>query len=151
MQSRGEEIQTKYYGADERSSFGLDVHAGVSETSQMLATHPDLVRPIFKSLPSRAGRSLEELRQIATRPGWQGYLSSPASATAEYGHAVKEWWIAGFTDLIVRAVQGENMFVHARVPDTVPPAVQSVLQKVLADEATFGATLDNWLAQRAKR
>src|SRR4029453_16784035 len=66
LQSRGEEIQAKYYRADERSSFGLDVHAGVSETSQMLAVHPDLVRPVFKSLPSQAGRSLEELRQIAT-------------------------------------------------------------------------------------
>jgi hypothetical protein len=43
------------------------------------------------------------------------------------------------------------MFVHARVPETVPPAVQPVLEKALANEAMFGATLENWLAQRAKR
>jgi creatinine amidohydrolase len=151
IQSSGEKIQARYFRPDERASFGMDVHAGVSETSQMLAVRPDLVAPVFKSLASQAGRSLEELRQIATTPGWQGYLSSPAKATAAYGRAIKEWWIAGFTDLILRAVRGENMFVHARVPETVPPAVQPVLEKALANEAMFGATLENWLAQRAKR
>ena len=120
IQSSGAKINAKHFRADELSSFGMDVHAGVSETSQMLAVRPDLVRPVFKSLPSQAGRSLEELRQIATRPGWQGYLSSPARATAAHGRAVKEWWIDGFTDLMLRAVRGENMFVHARVPESVP-------------------------------
>ncbi len=151
IQSSGAKINAKHFRPDELSSFGMDVHAGVGETSQMLAVRPDLVRPVFKSLPSQAGRSLEELRQIATRPGWQGYLSSPARATAAHGRAVKEWWIAGFTDLILRAVRGENMFVHARVPEALPPAVEPVLEKELAKEATFGATLENWLAQRAKR
>jgi creatinine amidohydrolase/Fe(II)-dependent formamide hydrolase-like protein len=151
IQSIGEKIQAKYFQADERTSFGMDVHAGVSETSQMLAVRPELVRPVFKWLPSQAGRSLEELRQIATTPGWQGYLSSPAKATPAYGRAIKEWWIAGFTDLILRAVRGENMFVHARVPEAVPPAVRPVLEKALANEATFGVALENWLAQRARR
>jgi creatinine amidohydrolase len=151
IQSSGEKINAKYFRSDELSSFGMDVHAGVGETSQMLSVRPDLVQRVFKSLPSQAGRSLEELRQIATRPGWQGYLSSPARATAAHGRAVKEWWIDGFTDLMLRAVRGENMFVHARVPESVPPAVVPVLEKELANETTFGATLANWLVQRAKR
>ena len=151
IQSSGDKIQARYFRADERASFGMDVHAGVSETSQMLAVRPDLVRPVFKSLPSQAGRSLEELRQIATRPGWQGYLSSPARATAAYGRAIKEWWIDGFTALMLRAVRGENMFVHARVPESLPPAVAPVLEKELANEAAFGVKLENWLVQRPKR
>ena len=121
IQSSGEKINARYFRADERVSFGMDVHAGVSETSEMLAVHPDLVRPAFKSLPSQAGRSLEELRAIAMRPGWQGYLSSPARATAAHGRAIKEWWIEGFTDLMLRAVRGENMFVRARVPEWCLP------------------------------
>ena len=43
------------------------------------------------------------------------------------------------------------MFVHARVPESVPPAVAPVLEKALANEAGFGATLETWLVQRAKR
>jgi creatinine amidohydrolase/Fe(II)-dependent formamide hydrolase-like protein len=96
IQSSGERIKTKYFSAAEISSFGMDVHAGVGETSGMLALRPDPVRSIYKTLPSRAGRSFEELREIATAPGWQGYLSSPARATAAHGREVEAWWIDGF-------------------------------------------------------
>jgi hypothetical protein len=117
----------------------------------MLALRPDLVTPNYKTLPSQAGRSLEELRKIATAPGWQGYLSSPAKATAAHGQAVEAWWIDGFTDLMLRTVRGENMFVHARVPETVPGEIAPLREKELANEAAFGARLENWLAQRRKR
>jgi len=80
-----------------------------------------------------------------------GYLSSPARATAAYGRAVKAWWIDGFTGLILRAVRGENMFVHPRAPETAPPAVAPLLEKALANEGAFGAKLEDWLAQRRKR
>ena len=151
IQSRGEKINSKYFSAAALSAFGMDVHAGVSETSAMLAIRPDLVHANYRTLPSRAGRSLEELREITTTPGWQGYLSAPARATAAYGRAVEAWWIAGFTDLILRAVRGENMFLHARVPETVPPAAAPILEKALANEAAFDAKLKDWLVQRRKR
>ncbi len=151
IQSKGKQINAKYFSAAELSSFGMDVHAGVNETSGMLAVRPDLVRSTYKTLPSRAGQSLEELREIATVPGWQGYLSSPAKATAAHGRAVEAWWIDGFTSLILRAVRGENMFVHPRVPETVPDAVAPVLEKALAEEAAFGARLEKWLGERPQR
>jgi creatinine amidohydrolase/Fe(II)-dependent formamide hydrolase-like protein len=150
IQSRGEKINAQFFSAAELSSFGMDVHGGVSETSGMLAVRPDLVRPTYRTLPSRAGRSLEELREIATAPGWQGYLSAPAKATAQYGRAVEAWWIEGFTDLILRTVHGEDMFVHARIPETVPPAVAPTLEKALANETAFEAKLEDWLVQRRK-
>jgi creatinine amidohydrolase len=148
IQSRGEKINTKYFSAADVASFGMDVHAGVGETSGMLAVRPDLVRADFKSLPSRAGHSLEELRTIATAPGWQGYLSAPARATAEHGRAVEDWWMEGFTDLILRAVGGENLFGHARSPDTIPAAVAPILARELANETAFEEKLENWLLQR---
>ena len=150
IQSNGAKINASYFSAAELSSFGMDVHAGVGETSGMLAVRPDLVRSSYKALPSRAGRSLEELREIATAPGWQGYLSSPARATAAHGRAVEAWWIDGATDLILRAVRGENLFVRARVPDTVPAAVAPTIEKALANEAAFEAKLEDWLARRRK-
>ena len=150
IQSRGERINARFFSTAEIASFGLDVHAGISETSGMLAIRPDLVRSNFKSLPSRAGNSLEELRAIATAPGWQGYLSSPARATAAHGRAVEAWWIDGATELIVRTVRGENMFEHGRIPDTIPAAVAPTLERTLANEAAFGDKLAAWLAQRKR-
>jgi creatinine amidohydrolase len=151
IQSNGARMKAKYFSIAELSSFGMDVHAGVAETSGMLAIRPDLVRSTYKALPSRAGRSLEELRDIARTPGWQGYLSAPARATVEHGRAIEAWWIDGATDLILRAVRGENLFVHARLPETVPPVVAPMLEKALANEAAFELTLEVWLAQRRKR
>jgi creatinine amidohydrolase len=151
IQARGEEINARHFSAAERSTFGMDVHAGVSETSAILAVRPDLVRSNYKTLQSQAGRSLEELREIAIRPGWEGYLSSPALATTPYGRAIEAWWMDGFADLILRAVRGENMFVHARVPETAPAAMAPVLEKVLASETAYGAQLESWLEQRRKR
>ncbi len=68
-----------------------------------------------------------------------------------HGRAVEAWWIDGQADLIVRAVRGENMFVHHRAPEAVPPAVAPMLEKALANEAALQAKLDAWLAQRSKR
>jgi creatinine amidohydrolase len=151
IQSRGERMNARHFSPAEIASFGMDVHAGLAETSGMLAVRPDLVARNYKALPSLAGRSLEELRELASAPAWQGYLSSPARATAAHGRAIEEWWIEGFTDLILRAVRGENMFVHPRVPDTVPPPVAPVIDKALASEAEFDAKLQKWLAERGKR
>ena len=150
IQTIGNEITAKHFSAAEITAFGMDVHAGPGETSGMLAVRPDLVRPMYKTLPSRAGASIEELRRIATSPDWQGYLSSPAKATAAYGRAVELWWLNGFADLIVRTVQGENMFEHPRTPDTIPAPIAPVLEAELAEEQAFQTRLEDWLARRLR-
>jgi creatinine amidohydrolase/Fe(II)-dependent formamide hydrolase-like protein len=151
IQAIGNEITARHFSAAEITSFGMDVHAGLGETSGMLAVRPDLVRPLYKTLPSRAGASIEELRRVATTPDWQGYLSSPAKATAAYGRAVQMWWQNSFADLIVRSVQGENMFNHPRRPETIPAPIAPVLEAELAEEQAFQMKLHDWLARRRQR
>lgn len=76
---------------------------------------------------------------------------SPAKANARYGRAVEAWWVEGFTDLILRAVRGENLLAHPRVPDSIPdPGIAQALGKVLENERAFEQKLEKWLAQRAK-
>ena len=151
MQAAARKTDSRFFSDAALASFGLDLHAGVSETSGMLAIRPDLVDPQYRKLPSRAGQTIDELRTIAGTPGWQGYVSDPAKGTAAYGRAVEAGWIDGFSTLILRAVRGENLFAHARFPETVPPAVADITQKALDNEAAFGAALDAWLAQRRTR
>ncbi len=50
-----------------------------------------------------------------------------------------------------RAVRGEDMFVHPRFHETIPVAVGPILEKALANETAFEASLENWLAQRKRR
>ena len=151
IQAAARKTDSRFFSDAAQASFGLDLHAGVGETSGMLAIRPDLVDPQYKQLPSRAGQTLDEVRTIAATPGWQGYLSDPAKGTAAHGRAIEDGWISGFTTLILRAVRGENLFVHARFPETVPPPVAGAAQKALDNEAAFGAALDAWLAQRRAR
>ena len=55
IQSSGEKINAKYFSAADLSSFGMDVHAGVGETSGMLAIRPDLVRSQLQDAPEPSG------------------------------------------------------------------------------------------------
>ena len=148
MQARGARMNAEFFSAEELASIGLDVHAGVAETAGMLAVRPDLVPPSYKTLPSQAGHSLEELRAVATAPGWQGYLSSPALATGEYGAAVEAWWIDGVSELILQAIGGEDLSARPGSTPTLPPAVAPVIETMLTNEAAFTAELGAWLARR---
>lgn len=150
IQARGAKMRAKFFSQTELDAIGMDVHAGVSETAAILAVRPDLVKSTYRTLPSLSGASFDELRKMTTAPGWQGYLSSPAKATAAYGRAVEEWWIDGFTDLILRAVRGENMRSHPRDPERLPPPVAPVLEQALANDAAFEAKLAAWLAERRR-
>ena len=150
MQARGAQLSSMFFSPAQIASFGLDVHAGVGETAGMLAVRPDLVRPDYRTLPSQAGSSLEELRTVATAPGWQGYLSAPALATPEYGAAVETFWIDGMSELILQALRGEDMTARPGQPATIPPPVAPMIERALATEAAFEAELEAWLAQRRR-
>ena len=66
IQAIGDKIRAQHFSGSEIASFGMDVHAGPGETSGMLALRPDLVRPMYKTLPSRAGESTRNC--VASRP-----------------------------------------------------------------------------------
>jgi creatinine amidohydrolase/Fe(II)-dependent formamide hydrolase-like protein len=150
MGENSEKIAAKYYSPAERASFGIDIHAGLSETSGMLGLHPGLVDPIYKTLPGRTGANFGELRQIALTTGWQGYFSSPAKANAAYGKEDTEVWIDGATGLILSALRGENLFGRPRYPVQLEnnPATIQINKDALENEKIFEAKLEQWLQRR---
>ena len=151
LAAKSRKIASKYYAPSELASSGMDIHAGLSETSGVLAIQPGLVNRVYKTLPNRTGRTLAELRQIALTKGWQGYFSSPAKANVQYGKEDNEAWVQGFTDMIERAVRGENLFDHPRYPDEMvkDPAIIQINKDALDREKAFETKLENWLRQRA--
>jgi Creatinine amidohydrolase len=151
IQSQGERIAAKHFSKAELASFGMDVHAGVGETSAILALRPELVHPSYKRLPTLIGRTREELLAIASVPGWQGYMSAPAKATAAYGRAIEAWWVDGLSDLILRAVGGENLLKAPRAPEGIDRAMSAALGKALANERAFELKLEGWLDRRRQK
>lgn len=152
MGENSEKVAAKYYSPVERASFGVDIHAGLSETSGMLGLIPRLVNPIYKTLPSRTGTSFVELRQIALTPGWQGYFSSPAKANAAYGREDTEVWVAAAADLILSALRGENLFGRPRYPVqlTNEPATTQINKDSLEHEKSFEMKLEQWRQRQVK-
>jgi hypothetical protein len=72
----------------------------------------------------------------------------PTSRVLVVERAVEEWWVNGFADLIVRTVQGEDMFKHPRTPEILPAPIASVLEAELAEEQALQMKLADWLARR---
>ena len=152
-QAKADKISGRYYSPAEINSFGLDLHAGVGETSDMLAVRPDLVSPAYKNLPSQSGKNMAELRQIASARGWPGYFSSPARASAVYGKDKSDLMIGVLTDYILRTVRSENMSGRPRFPTHLPkdPATVESNRASLDYETSFGEKLERWLTQRKKQ
>ena len=100
----------------------------------------------YQKLPSQAGRTFDELQVIASRPGWQGYLSTPSKATAAYGPDLEAWWVDGTTELILRAARGENLLKAPRAPEQLDSGRAALVDKVLQNEREFEAKLDAWLS-----
>ena len=50
-----------------------------------------------------------------------------------------------------KAVHGENMFKHPRMPETLPEPIAPLLEAELAEEQAFQMKLEDWLARRRQR
>ena len=114
-----------------------------------LALRPNLVDPGYRKLPANSGQTFDQLQAIATRSGWQGYLSAPAQAAA-YGRDNETWWVDGLSDLILRATGGENLPKAPRMPARLDPGRAGVFGKALENERAFEAKLHAWLAARRR-
>lgn len=90
----------------ERQQNGLDVHAGMSETSKILFLRPDLVQPAYRSAQPQAGSNWRQLVDKGTNADWPGYFGSPALATAARGAALVQADAQDLSDLAIRILDG---------------------------------------------
>lgn len=67
----------------ERQEDGLPIHAGMDETSMMLALRPDLVSSKYKTAKPFSANKMENLINIARSEDWLGYFGSPRLSKKE--------------------------------------------------------------------
>ncbi len=140
-------VTEKFFSQKQRDALGIDIHAGTKETSRMLAIRPELVNKIYKTLPDQRANSEEDFLKIAKSPDWNGYFSSPSNAGAAYGKELLAVNVETYTNLIVRAMRGENLFDLPRFPTE-----EKEFGKTEADwnahEREFEKKLNDWLKQK---
>jgi creatinine amidohydrolase/Fe(II)-dependent formamide hydrolase-like protein len=100
--------------AAERQEVGIDLHAGLGETSRMLFVRPDLVDRGFRQLApitvtpailQRGYAGLQAMDAIRA-PDWPGYISSPRLASAAFGAATLQNRANSYNAAALRILDG---------------------------------------------
>ena len=136
-----------------RQEDGLPIHAGMDETSMMLALRPDLVSPNYTSARPYAADKMEDLIQIARQRDWPGYFGSPRLATAaQYANG---WQRASqqAIDIALRILDGSD---ERRIPgfgDEMKKSAPDVLldRASLEHEQEVARKQQKWLKRKKLR
>jgi len=134
----------------QRKEDGLPIHAGMDETSMMLALRPDLVNPAYKNAKPFASDKMEDLIQIAQSKDWLGYLGSPRLASRE--QYANGWQIAAkeAVNFGLKILDGLDDKTIPRFGDEMQKSPLDVaLDKAsLKHEAEIKIKQDDWLKKR---
>ena len=95
-----------FLDSEEQVEHGIDIHAGVGETSQTLFLQPRLVDDDYRAATPQTAESAEDLTKIAKRAGWPGYFGSPRLATPNAGAEVVEYRTKQVVELALRILDG---------------------------------------------
>jgi creatinine amidohydrolase/Fe(II)-dependent formamide hydrolase-like protein len=131
--------------AEERAENGIDVHAGLSETSRVLFLRPDLVAPAYRGAPSLGAATPADLGRIAGGADWPGYLGAPRLATAAFGAAVMQARADRFNTLALRILDGLDERTIPRYADAAVRQQAEVVAGSLRDDAQREARQEAWL------
>ena len=137
------------YSQADRARIGFDVHAGTSETSNMLAVRADLVSESLRSVPDVTVHDWEELDKAGRRPDWRGYWSAPALADSAMGQRTLDSWAARWTRFALRALRGEDVSKLPRYPDgeSLNANMRQAARSASRQHA-FEAQFAKWIANR---
>jgi creatinine amidohydrolase/Fe(II)-dependent formamide hydrolase-like protein len=127
------------------------VHAGLSETSLILALRPDLVRPLYKALPS-VTTPMPKLVETASAPGWPGYFGAPRHATAEQGRAELDAVNRLVIAVALKILDGADERTMTRYADmmlAIPPIKALGDRSAAQDQATADRQAA-WLRKRPR-
>ncbi|MBA2703552.1 MAG: creatininase family protein [Blastocatellia bacterium] len=134
----------------ERKEDGLPIHAGMDETSMMLALRPDLVNPAYKTAQPFSDEKMEDLIRIAQGRDWLGYFGSPRLARPEqYANG----WQRALNEAVSIALKILNGFDERQIPrfgDEMKKSTPDVAldRASLIHEAEITQKQQAWLKKR---
>lgn len=124
---------------------GIDIHAGLSETSRMMFIKPNLVGSGVADAPSYAGRTPPELLEIARRANWPGYFGAPRFATAAYGAAVMQYRANLYIAAALQILAGKDEREIPRYSTGAMKAEKEVVAAALAYDESVRKKQSDWL------
>ena len=131
--------------AEAAKANGIDLHAGLSETSRMIFLKPDLVSARVAQAPDHGGFDFPKLGQIARDPAWPGYFGAPRYATAAHGEAVMRQRSSNYNRSALAILDGKDPRDIPRfAPGAIAATRDGVAQSLAYDETVRKRQAD-WL------
>lgn len=134
-------------GEDAKRVNGIDIHAGLSESSRILFIHPHLVSPAITQAVPFTARSPDELIEIAKRDGWPGYFGAPHLATATYGAQVMHHRLEAYTRLALEILAGKDPRSIPRYSTAAMQREKAIMEDSLAYDESVRKRQDAWMKQ----
>ena len=132
---------------------GVGGHAGLLETSRVMAVRPDLVPSTVAQAPSVTARDLPELVRLAARPEWPGYVGAPRHATPDLGRRIiRSRYRMELVSIASRLLDGEaDERKIARAAALMQnPDVAKILGPSMQRDAAIAKRQQEWIAARGK-
>jgi creatinine amidohydrolase/Fe(II)-dependent formamide hydrolase-like protein len=131
---------------------GFGGHAGLLETSRVMALRPDLVPSTVAQAPSVTVRDLPEFSRLATRPEWPGYVGAPRYATPDLGRRITEADTGWNVKMASRLLDGEaDERKIARAAALMQnPDVAKILGPSMQRDAAIAERQQEWITARGK-
>ena len=128
---------------------GLGMHAGLLETSRIMAARPDLVPSSVATAPSITARSRPDLYRIAAGANWPGYFGAPRYATPDIGRRIFEGDTEWIVSMASRLLDGADERTIARVAALMQnPDVVKALAPSIQRDAAIAKRQQDWISGR---
>lgn len=132
----------------EKAENGLDIHAGMEETSRLLHIAPDLVHPDYVNATPYTAKTPNDFIPIMKSGDWKGYFGSPRLASVEAGKASLEKNVHNYSELAIKVMDGFDFKTLPRIGEPLeklPENAKDAIHNIMELSREFSEKQNKWL------
>lgn len=136
-------------GKEGMAANGLDIHAGVSESSEFMHLHPELVAPEIVKAEAVTARGFADINSLAKAEDWPGYFGNPAQASAELGEKLLQHSDSVLIKAANDILDGKDVKEFQRFSDVMNsiPELEPIMEQSRAHDEKRKRQQQAWLME----
>lgn len=137
-------------GKEGLAANGFDIHAGVSEHSEVLYLRPELVAPEIENAKAVTAQNFADVISLAKSEDWPGYFGSPAHASAVLGEKLLQNSDSLMIKMANDILDGKDEKEFPRVAAIMNsiPEVKSIMEHSRERDKERQRQQQEWLAKK---
>ena len=134
----------------EKKENGIDIHAGMRETSEMIYVRPELVDSNYVNAIPFTAQNPDDFLKITSSNNWQGYYGSPRLSNREVGELLYKITVHNYSDLAIKIIDGFDFKQLKRVGeplDSLPNAFKELDKTFINHLNALKEKQNKWLKE----